>query len=239
MKSTISRSLCFTLLGSMAVGVVPTAEDSSDVALHLSTGGGKFASIVRGCEGEVLAKEEVSFSETSAALSYQGRSPLRAGLRGSYLAFAGSDAGITTISPHVTLDFEHFALGGGYTFASDPLPWGDGLLAESSPGFPGGHLRIGSRRTQYADLSVLQSDALCSDGYVKLGFGSDRGQRVGWWFGVTTGPYDGWGFAGRADIRVRRHLYVNTAARLGDSEGIPEFGFRAGLTYRMGSAAPN
>ena len=100
-------------------------------------------------------------------------------------------------------------------------------------------MRIGSRRYEHIDISILQSDALCTDGYLRVGLGSDGGQRVGWWLGLSSGPYDGLGFGGRADIRVRRQLYVNTAARIGNSEGISEFGLRAGLTYRMGSAAPN
>ena len=239
MRSKVSHSLCFALLGSMAVGVVPVAEDSSEVAFQLSSGGGQFASIVRGCEGEVLAKDEVSFTETSAAISYKASFPMRMGVRGSHVVFAPTDAGITVVSPHVAMDLEHFALGGGYTWVTDPLPWGEELIGEFSPGFPGGYMRIGSRRTLYLDVSVLQSDALCTDGYLKLGVGSDRGPRVGWWFGLSAGPYDGFGFGGRADIRVRPHLYVNTAARLGSSEGITEFGFRAGLTYRISSAASN
>ena len=214
----------------MALGVVPASKDSSEVTLRLAGGAGQYAFIMRGCEGEVLAKADVPFSEVSGEVSYKGTNPARFGVRGSRVMFTDTDYDAVSLNPFLSLEFESFGLGCGYTWLSDPIPWGEEVLDN---GFPGGYLRFGNRRNQYCDLSVMQPDGLCTDGYLRFGVGSDANPNVGWWLGMNSGPYDGFGVGAKVDVRVKPGLYVNMAGRIGDSEGISEYNYRAGLTYRI------
>jgi hypothetical protein len=233
MKPAISRFRCIALLSMLAVGSVPTSQDSTGTALHLSAGGGQFAAVSRGCSGDVLWKEDVPFTELNAGIDHKTRSPVRLGIRGSYLRLTKANLDAVTLNPFADLEWKYVGLGGGYVWASEPLPWGDQDLGE---GALGGRLRLGNRRSLYADVSFLHSEGVCTDGYLRLGVGSDYDPRFRWWVGTTSGPYDRLGLGLTAKVRVQSRLYANATARLGSSAGISENAFSLGLTYLLPSS---
>jgi hypothetical protein len=213
---------------------------------------GQYAHISRGCEGNVLDKEEIPFKEIGVSIDHKTRSPFRLGIQSSYIStktksemveyhdqYSGyyekysrenNPIGIFTVNPFVNAEWKNIAIGVGYFGASRPI------IEEtdhSNEHHLSGYLRIGNIRSVYADASFFYATPVFSGNCFKLGLGFGSTPAFGMWFGLGTGPYDRVGLLFKTNIRLQQHLYLDTLIRLGNSENLWENAVGLGLTYRL------
>jgi len=263
MKPKINHLLCSLFMAALPIGFTPAPDDSTETNLQLWGGAGQYALISRGCDNEVLEKQRIPFQEVSASLDYKTASPVRVGIRGSYIRSKRKlgesiyDAqakmyhtqliatDIFAVNPFINLEGEKFTFGAGYLWANNHLDTGNA----SGKQFPSIYMRIGNflplfvdqnrsiftenLYSYYVDFSFLHTAPLLSDGYLKMGVGFNMDPNVEWWLGWGWLPQDKFGFIARANIRLRQHLYFGALARIGSSEGISESAVSLGLTYRI------
>lgn len=240
MKLTLKNGFAFLFLCLLPLEIDPTSKDSTETSVRFVWGRGQYALIRRGCEGQVLEKHEVPFSEFGASFEHKFASPVRLGIRGSYLfdkkqiwelrtRFVSRE--IVAINPFANLEWKYFALGGGYFWAKHPLPAMEQTEIEPSVS---GYLRLGNPRTFYFSSSLFHGIPLYSGGYFQFGLGSRKNPNFDWWLGWgLAGPYDGGGLLlVKTNIRLQRQFYLNVLTRIGQSEGIAEGAVSLGLSYQ-------
>jgi hypothetical protein len=253
MKNKLKKLLLFSFVGVLPLQITTTSNDSTETNFRVAGGFGQYAYVSRGCEGDVLDKEKIPFSEIGVSIDHKTKTPLRLGINASYILtqkerdlesyyeytyysekYAGNKRSmeIFTVNPFMNAEWKNFALGVGYFGASRSiLHKNDG---SREPSFSG-YLRIGNIRSTYFDMSLFHATTIYSEGYFKLGIGYRPNPALGWWFGLGRRPYDKFGFIVKTDIRLRRYLSLDALVHLGSSEGISECAASCGLTYKLTS----
>ncbi|MGH7494116.1 MAG: hypothetical protein ACREOO_17205 [bacterium] len=254
MNPKIRHSSLLLLLGALPLQVNLAPPDSSKTAVQLYGGLGQYALVNRGCEGQVLSKHAIPFQELSAGVEHRMASPLRLGIRSSYIfdkeeVFTGgsyydplreayfSQTELVarenlTFNPYFNLEWKPIGIGGGYFWSRSPLTGGENFEDVDSP--ISAYLRLGSRRSIYFSSSFLHHIPVYTGGSYQIGLGSGKNPNFNWWLGWGfVGPYDGPGIAlFKSDIRLQRHFTLNALGRVGFTEGISESAIGIGLTYR-------
>ena len=237
------RCLGFFLLLPLVVGVPVSQEDSTEMNIKIAAGRGSYAYITRGCEGQVLSEQDVSFKDLGFSVDYQVKSPVQVGLRAGKIwdeyKYAVYTDGIgfeerpnTYLNPNASIEGRWLGIGGGYFFAKRHLPnREDRWWARHLPSW---HLRIGKPRF-YFSIQMLENVPLYSGGgYINLGFGGIAGRQTRYWLGLgTSGPYDGTGFVAQTNFKLKGSWYLDLTGRVGASEGSFERAISAGLNYRL------
>src|SRR5262245_53675887 len=85
MSSRIQHSSLLLLLGALPLHINLAPPDSTDTAVQLYGGLGQYALVSRGCEGQILRKHAIPFQELGAGVEHRTASPLRLGIRSSYI----------------------------------------------------------------------------------------------------------------------------------------------------------
>ncbi|MGQ0723466.1 MAG: hypothetical protein ACT4PE_18105 [Candidatus Eiseniibacteriota bacterium] len=226
-----------------SVGLTPQRTDTTTVRLH--AGGGSFALIARSCSGEPPDITEADYGEVAGEVRHQrGRwvVGLRAGVVGhDYAAgrvpiggldpYVGAEESTSWINPYVGAEWDWLGLSAGWFGNEGDFPIGDGFFDDIPMS---AHVRLGARRHPHATFDFASADPLYSSGGV-LAVGGGKETRAGhyFWAGLAAEPFDEGGLALRADIRAKERLDVLLRMRAGESEGIDEFGFSAGLGWRV------
>lgn len=125
------------LLLALPLQYVPTDPDSSETNFSISGGAGSYGVISRGCEGQVLEKHKINFSELGGSIDHKfAAAPLRIGVRSGYVNdrvlfndISTSGGAITqsrrenifTINPFLNIEGKTVALGIGYFHADHSL----------------------------------------------------------------------------------------------------------------------
>lgn len=251
MKPQISNILLFVYIGVLPVQIDTTSKDSTETNFRVTGGFGQYAHISRGCEGNVLDKEDIPFSELGASIDHKTKTPFRFGLNADYIftkrereldnyyrngnyygqRYSGNKSSkeIFTVNPNINAEWKYFALGGGYLWASRPIIDSDD---DSGEHLGSGYIRIGNIRSFYFDASVFHTTPIFSESCFKLGLGFRSNPNVGWWFGFGAEPYDKGGLIMKTNVRIQPHLYLDTLIRIGSSEGVSESAVSLGLTYK-------
>ena len=230
-------------------GMEGTKGDSSFTSVEVMGGAGSYAYFTRGCEGQVLTREDVPFREVGVSVDHRRSNHFQFGMKGGwYSEPARLHDGWSSRSwsgyyanPNVALEWQGFGIGLGTLLSEAPL-YDLFMSVEYDEGhgikvLPTGHLRIGSRR-QYFSLHLLEGQPLVSgSGLVAGGFGFSPRPGASYWIGVSTPPpYDGFGLLGEGAIPVGRNTRLRLGLRYGSSEGMSEYAGSLGLDYRWISA---
>lgn len=221
--------------------------DSSETNFSISGGAGSYGVISRGCEGQVLEKHKINFSEYGGSIAHKfAGAPLRIGVRSTYVndrvlfddfntsgvaATQSRRENILAINPFLSIEGKTVAAGVGYFYADHSLAGTDDVTG-IDPRISG-YFRIGDRRKTYWSTSYLNTPAFYSQGYFQTGLGFGQNPKLDFWLGMSVGPYDKVGFLAKSAIRLNRQLYLNLSGRFGSSEGIIEHGVNVGLSYRL------
>ncbi len=222
----------FLLLLPLAVGVEIPTEDSSETNIRFAGGGGSYASILRGCEGEVLQKDKLSYSDYGMSVDHGFRnSPLKIGLRGGYIKVEQYDA--YYINPNFSFEGRLGGLRLGVLTANHK-----GILTSRDDDFVRQiltvNLRLGPTKSVHFSGSFFENLPLYSGGgLVDAGVGFGVGPRSTLWLGFSGLPFDGLGLLAKSDVGLNRNWLLNLSGRYGNSEGINEWGISAGITYRL------
>ncbi len=251
MKFKLHQSFALLVLGALPVQIDLAPQDSAETTVQFYGGAGQYALISRGCEGQVLSKHAVPFQELSAGVEHKFASPVRLGIRSSYIfdqqevseGFFDPEGNYQsrtkfvpeenlTLNPYLNLETKPVGIGVGYFWARHPPTGSDNFDDVELPW--SAYLRFGNRRAGYFSMSLLHHIPLYTGGYFQLGFGSGENPNFDWWLG--------WGFAGpydqpdialfKANLHLERHFMLNLLGRVGFTEGLSESAIGIGLTYR-------
>jgi hypothetical protein len=213
----------------VAAPLAVSTPDSSVTTVRVAGGEGTYASITRGCSGEVLSAYQREYENAGVDLSHKFTSPIRVGARAGFVRPPQASVSARYINPYLSLDWGGFSVGGGWVRSDSRLPDGGGQDYIGVPSSTvSGHVRIGNR--VYWSVSYLEGVPLATGGYAQTGVGV-RGRRLDFWIGAGAVPQDAPGLVARADVRVVRGLSLGATGRLGSSEGISENAFAFSLSY--------
>lgn len=242
--------LLFIFVGVLPLQINTTSKDSTETNFRITGGLGQYAHISRGCEGNVLDKEKIPFSEIGVSIDHKTKTPLRLGLNVSYIftkeeselvyysygqkyvRYAGNQRPIEifTVNPFINAEWKNFAIGGGAFWANRPTFYNN----DNSLGhFGSWYIRIGNIRSFYIDISLLHTTPVFSGSCFKSGLGFRSNHNIDLWFGIGYQPYDNIGFIAKTNIPIQPHLFLDALYRLGGSEGVSENAISLGLTYKL------
>lgn len=252
-----------TLLFSLPVVVeVPATPDSGnrdggETRITLLAGGGRYAIIDRGCDGQVLATHPAHYQEAGGSIEHRFSNNVALGVRGGaadetmehhyirwdYYTFresvevARSVSRKSYVSPFLAMETEQVGMGAGWIWANRDLD--RQLSASERVTF---HLRIGREDRKYFKVSHQENVPLWTGGSVlDMGIGARPHPRWDLYGGLTGGePFDGAGLGLQADYRVHPNWSIVARARLGHSGGEAQSGVALGLSYASRArAAPS
>ncbi len=229
---------CF-LLALMPLGV-KLGENPASTNVELMTNTGQYAYVARGCDNEVLHKQPLPLNELSAALDYKTNSPVRLGIKASYLStkieddtYYGRDYKFVPITgwavnPFLNLEADNIGIGGGAVWAENSMPSGGSV---ETRWFPSGYVRLGHLNTFYFDISLFHNIPLMSGNFINMGIGANSPE-VEWWLGTGFGPYEHLGFTGKLYIPINERTSTHIFGRFGTTEAVADWSVGIGLRYR-------
>lgn len=233
------RYFGFFFLLPLVIGVPVSEDDSTEMNIKFAAGKGSYATITRGCEGQVLSKRKIPFQDMGFSVDYRIKSPACLGLRAGKIwteyEYSVYTNGIeyekmtnSYLNPNISLEGSKLGIGIGYFIPKKHLP-----KKEKKQLFSW-HLRFGPPKS-YFSIHYLENVPLYSGGgYVNLGLGGKAGKKINYWFGLgSAGPYDKAGFVAKTNFEIKRNWHLDLAGRLGGSEGIWENAIAVGLNYRL------
>ena len=216
----------------LAVGTPDsTRVDSSSLRFYLGGGGGHYAAVSRGCNNEVLLKEQQTFREMAGSIEHQ-RGKARFGLRGGWIDDDLYDNGYNLyISPYGAFDGRLFSYELGFFGSKERLRLGDNEWSEGDlQNLFTARVRIGRVQGPYVSLGWFDEVPLYTAGYAHAGLGGRPHPKLELWGGISTlGPYDGTGPLLKVAYRPVQSLGLHVDTRLGKSEGIDESAITVGL----------
>jgi len=208
-------------------------DDSTGTDVSLAAGGGSYALVTRGCEGNVLTKDELPFRDIGGSVEHRFPGHYRVGVRAGALEEGhGLERDNVYVNPNLSVDWRRASLGVGGILSKHMFTTREGDSAQIPIS---AHLRVGSMR-KYLALSFMEDVPLYSaGGYLDatLGFrrwGSDI--QIGANF---AGPYDRPGGLLRVSAPLGQHLWLDAKGRLGESQNLTEWGAAVGMTWRGGT----
>ena len=199
----------------------------------VAAGAGSYAEVSRGCEGQVLSKEQRLYRDLGFAASHRFEGPFEVGVRATVLRrMPGYEEDAVIWNPHSSVEGRHVGFGLGAVSNADRPFVDDFDIWPVS-----GHIRMGSLEKMYFSIHALEDVPLASGGgTVRSGIGFRPNRAVDAWVGLGYGPpYDKPGFQAKATIHVNSMLDLNANGRLGRSEGQSENAGSLGLTVRFSS----
>jgi len=224
--------LSMAVLAPLAVDMPGTHPDSSVTSFMIAAGGGTYADVARGCQGEILSADKRSYRDLGFGANHRVVGKLDVGLRATVIRrMPGHKDGSVLWNPNFSIEGRGAGFGLGYisnTTTDDP---DDDDLSPVS-----GHLRFGSLARTYFSLHVAEDVPMISGsgGTVRLGLGVHPGRAIDLWIGMGSPvPYDKPGFVAKTTIHVNPMLDLNATGRLGSSEGKAENAGAVGVTVRF------
>lgn len=253
----VPHVMCWTFVLALPIGYYPDGQDSTVFVLGVHGGTGRIASVLRGCEGQVLHSESNSFSDFSAeaywTVSRKDESQSIAGLRighfrsnwgaaaTSYLPyrsyFREPDRPIDFwyYNPNISIETSKFGIGFGAVLGDaviDPEPRRSSKLNTSF------HLRFGNLDKRYLLISMGENTPLISGGGIfDIGIGYRVGKSIDLYTGLASGFYDRAGFVQQSRFRLGRSVNLDLSLRLGSGGGKSESALATGLTFMFGKKA--
>lgn len=230
MKRQWVSVLSIAVVAPMAVDMNARDPDSTATSLMIGAGAGSYAYVTRGCEGEVLDREQLRFRDAGMAVTHRFNGPVELGLRATMLRKMPQYEKNTVIwNPNASFEGRKVGFGLGVNLGGESKYDHDFEISPVS-----GHLRLGPRRTAYFSTHVFEDVPLVSGGApVRMGLGFRGGSLMDGWLGVGfPAPSDKAGFVAKADLHLNRSLDVNLTGRLGESEGLSENAGAVGITLR-------
>jgi len=224
--------LSMAVLAPLAVDMQRTEPDSAVTSFMIAAGGGTYADVSRGCQGEILSANERPYRDVGLGVNHRVVGDLDLGLRATVLLRKlGYKDGSVLWNPNFSVEGRGAGFGLGFvTNTHTDYPGNDDISPVS------GHLRFGSLAKTYFSIHVSEDLPLISGsgGAVRLGLGVRPGRVVRVWLGMGSPvPYDKLGFVVKTTVHVNRMLDLNATGRLGGSEGKAENAGAVGLTVRL------
>lgn len=213
-------------------------------------GVGEYGFVTRGCEGQVIRTDPVSYREVGGAIEQGlGTTGLSVGARGGWM-HDDMTLGSSTleeppqrlviensyVNPYFTYERPRGSVGLGWVFHDkDFITTGErARLQDDHPlNDFSAHVRVGSDRRYLAIRWMEGVPLYSSGGYLTIGAGGHPGG--GRWAldgGVGAGgPFEGAGIMVRTSYEFPNGLIASMRARIGVSSSLPATGVAAGVGY--------
>jgi hypothetical protein len=233
-----------------------TAADGTQ--FEVMAGTGTYAFLSRGCNGEILRRNPVSFRDAAVRVQVPlAGSGVALGVRAGVVRddFAGGNGFVTEpivvpsgpepprvistnryVNPYLSFDQPRGSVGLGYVWHEHEFPTaGEGARQQAAHPLNdlSAHVRIGDE-SSYFETRWMEGVPLYSDGgYLSVGGGGRPGGGPCTFFvGMGAGgPYEGAGLALRLGFDVGAGWKVDTRSRLGSSGGAKASGIAIGVNY--------
>ena len=244
-----------TFAAALPVSVEIPSSDSTNAGgetrLGVTGSIGRYALIDRGCEGQVLDTHPRDYGEAGLEAVHLFDSGLGVGVKAGavrekvterttvtdYSQYPYRDTTLVTtydwdnawVNPSLAYEGGNGGIGIGVVVARRAFV---SPAADERRIMPSFHARVGPLDRSHLRVAYMESVPLYSGGgYFDFGVGSHLSRRWDLYAGVSTGPFDGPGFALRTEYRALPNLAVNVRTRLGHSGGEAQNGIALGLTY--------
>lgn len=244
----ILRFSCISFILALPIGYYYDGGDTATYFVAVHGGHGQVASIIRGCNNEVLNKTKSTFSEFEisgySTFPPGKKTPILIGLKSGYLNSNANFAdfpytrrlGLYYINPSINFEWPWVGAGIGPILGNMPIHFRD-IPAEKSGSYDkiplSCHVRLGYINLFYAQAEFGENSPLASNGYCNLGVGYKIG-KMHMFSGLSTGFYDNAGFVHKVRIELCPSADFGLAFRYGTSEDIFERAISGGLIYKFG-----
>ncbi len=256
-----ARFACLGLIGALMPVAVEVPVDSSGgyagvTRVHVAGGGGSYAFVARGCEGEVIDTVPARFEDVGVSLEHRiGEGPLVLGVRGGRVRhrigmpedtsrFQGVpvDAVVDNayVNPYASIERPEGGFGVGWVFHRNEFITA-GEHAREQLDHPmndlSAHLRVGYPRANHFDIQWMEGVPLASSGgYFTALLGGPLRDDPHWIMhgGLGAGgPYEGAGLALRIEHLDDSGLSLDVSTRLGHSGNRAQWGAALGVSYTV------
>lgn len=220
----------------------PGSSDSTTTTLKITAGGGSYAYVNRGCEGQVISATDVPFGEGAVEIDRVDK-PFRFGLKTGYAHYSAEvtsegethlpEKNIFYVNPNMGIIKRYAALDLGVLLLND-FPAID-VEEENSISYmrPSFQLRLGNLSTWYFSTGAGHNLPLLTNGYFDIGLGSVFGiNRSSFWIGLAGIPYDGTLFSLKSELGFSRKFRLIIRASAGHRERA-EYGLSIGTGFRF------
>lgn len=208
-------------------------DDSSSVRFAAEGGTGSYASISRGCSGEIGTSARKDFQSYGMAVEARTSSHTTLSLRAGTVSLADGSKRTAYVGPAASLRTGPIDLGAGVLFGSR-FPYSDRYGDPELPQ-PSFHIaaRLKEQKDIYLSLSFLEGTALLAGNQeIAIGLGMRPADRLDAWLGVGAGyPYDGGGTLARVRYRLDHGIALTGNMRLGGKQDIAEDSFSFGVQF--------
>jgi len=255
------RIVCAFFVLSLPIGYYEGDPDSTKLIVGAHVGRGQVASVIRGCEGNVLSSTKSTYTDLGGFVYYpiwanDYSSPAVIGIRGGYLVLDASFArrgysypssySYTTarrnlkfwhLTPNINLESKYVGLGYGYKFGNMPYKFND-LEDENDHQDAGnyrhsGHFRLGNIEKAYFYTSIGENSSIISGGDIfNIGIGYSSAKKAQGFTGFCGGFYDRWGVVQQFRFRLNHSLALDLNLRYGQGGDVLEGSISTGLIYR-------
>lgn len=255
------RSICLgSLVALMPLSVEISADSTGGYAgatrARVAGGGGAYAFVARGCEGEIIDKVPARFEEVGGEIAHRiGAGPLTLGVRGGRIrtrtgqpddpnVFSGVpiDTVLTAryVNPFIALEGDEAGVGFGWVFHDgDFLTAGEN--ARLQPDHPANemsaHFRVGPTYGRHFAVQWMEGVPLASSGGYLTALAGGPLVDPRWIFhgGLGAGgPYEGAGLVLRLEYAGAGPLSLDVATRLGVFGNDGHWGAAVGIAYAAG-----
>jgi hypothetical protein len=213
-------------------------------------GAGAYTEVVRDCNGDVLEKHKIGYSEVGAAVTQQlGVVRLRlsggrtdAPTTAEFLNGGATASAVTFVAPAIGLHGDEVGFDLGYLFVLDAeSPFTDlppeyaGLIEEERGGTPQGRLRIGREdRTHFLAQYAFDVPASAGTGAADVGLGFNPGRgRNRYWVGLGLLPDEALLAGFKGDIWLTPGIAVAVRGHFAFSGEAPGYGGAIGTKIRF------
>jgi len=231
------RGISYLSVVAVAAPLAVSAPPRHATEVTLSGGSGSYASISRGCNGEILSRYRVNFDNAAVEASHKFPGPWRLGARAGAMDLESHDPftqsyHVRYVNPYVSFDEPAISFGLGYFRADHPLPETyDDEAMHGTWNHGSGHVRVGTPKL-YFSAAYLEETPIAASGYVTLGLGK-AWRRTHAWLGTGGIPFDHLGLVAKADFRIAGGLAIGGTGRLGSSGGVSENSFGLRISYLL------
>lgn len=257
-----ARFACLGLIGALMPLAVDAPVDSvggyaGTTRARVAVGGGTYAFIARGCEGQPIDRVPVNFDDAGASLEHRiGDGPLSLGVRGGRIrhrirmprdTLNFRDVPVNSLvenlyaNPHLAVEQEDHGAGVGWVFHRHEFITA-GEFARKQLDHPlndmSAHVRIGSVSGRHFVVQWMEGVPLASSGgYFTALAGSPVQADPHWVTRVglgAGGPYEGAGLLLRVEHYSDASVSLDVTTRVGISGGETQWGAALGLAYAVG-----
>jgi hypothetical protein len=250
MKALLKKIAPLFLLSPYICAFSTVSADDPEFSAAIAAGGGSYAEVSRGCNGEVISVKDNPYQDYAVGARYKNAEFIAGVTGGTTTGFRKSHQyeydsngemhevelkAATYVTPSIGFTTKYIGMELGYVFPLNDQPLGNfSDIRVWGKGVPSAMLRVG--RFDALNFSASMGSnfpLLAGGGLIDAGFGfplGSSGSRL--WCGLGGYPYDGVVFSAKGEVSISE-LFTLTPALHAKGGDASEYGYAIGVRVKF------